>query len=135
LNVNVKLYFKYILNFSPFSFVNNLLQKSKALNLLIISQFLSYTVVHFRFSSTLFSSQLVDIFAYEVLKNNFLNVSDSFFKFNFSKKETTVVVYNLHSTYTQDRYFVFTTLMDTIGSKLSNVPFIASIAEIFPAAN
>jgi NADH-quinone oxidoreductase subunit C len=25
--------------------------------------------------------------------------------------------------------------MDTIGSKLSNVPFIASIAEIFPAAN
>ena len=117
----------------PFSFVNNLSQKSKNLNILISNTTLPFVVTHFRLSSVFYSLQLVDIFAYEVLANKF---SES--NLAISKPHSTVLVYNFHSLYNQDRFFLFVSNAGShtsTSSRFSGSVNIASIAEMFSAAN
>jgi NADH:ubiquinone oxidoreductase subunit C len=98
-----------------------------------------------KMSTSFYSTQLCDMFAYEILspaankpspaKDNEINDS---FKYNsISKSQSTIVVYNFHSLHSQNRFFVFTqNVASSVKSKvLSKNDSIDSITELFPAAN
>jgi NADH:ubiquinone oxidoreductase subunit C len=135
ISFNNKLFFKYILNNTSFSFINNNAQKSKNLNILITQNTLSYLMTHFRLSSVFYSSQLVDMFAYEVISSK--SKTNNILTAKGSKSQSTIVVYNLHSMYNSDRFFIF---LVNSGSNFSQTRYnttsgLYSIAELFPAAN
>jgi NADH:ubiquinone oxidoreductase subunit C len=120
----------------PFSFVNNASQKAKHLNFMVPHTCLPYVATHFRFSTLFYSLQLVDIFAYEVLGSKY--TSGSYTSNSVSKPYSTVVVYNFHSLYSQDRFFLFTSNQGTMsanGTRFSGSSSLASVTELFPAAN
>ena len=113
--------------------MNNLSQKSKNLNILVLNNALPFITTHFRLSSIFYSLQLVDIFAYEVLANKFTDTAA-----HVSKPYSTVLVYNFHSLYTQDRFFLFVNnngATNTTSSRFSGSVNVASITEMFSAAN
>ena len=124
-------------------FINNTAQKSKNTDIMVPHTLLTYLMLHFRFSSIFYSSQLADIFAYEVLSNK--NSAETNFKLpnlkilkTNTKTHSTVVVYNVHSMYTQDRFFIFTSITGhsaSSGTRLQPTSNLSSIAELFPAAN
>lgn len=136
--LNVKLFFKYILLNFPFSFINNSAQRSKNINLLIGNDSFFYVCTHLKLSSIFYSSHLADIFAYELPNTNF-NSHDKTIKFssNVLKNQSTVIVYNFHSLFSQDRIFLFVNnnIFLTKSKTLVSNPFVDSIAELFPAAN
>jgi len=92
-------------------------------------------------SSSFYSTQLCDMFAYEILSqvNNKINLKDyEGFKYNnLNKTHSTIVVYNFHSLHSQNRFFIFTqNISNIVKSKfLSNNNSSDSIAELFPSAN
>ena len=129
---NNKIFFKYILNNLSFTFVNNFLQKSKNITLLINNSSLTYLMVHFRLSSVFYSSQLVDIFSYEIASAKSPANSN-----NYSLPLSTITVYNIHSLYSQDRFFIFVNNTGTSGLNFNNtsITTLDSIAELYPSAN
>jgi NADH:ubiquinone oxidoreductase subunit C len=137
--LNIKLFFRYTLLNFPFSFINNLEQKSKNVNLSINNDSFFYLCTHLKLSSVFYSSHLSDIFAYELPNNSFYSDKNESLRYNtfLSKNQSTVMVYNFHLLYSQDRVFIFVNndLLLTKSKILSSNPFIDSIAEIFPAAN
>ena len=132
--LNYKLYLRYILAKSNFSFINNLSQSEKNYNVLILPQYLLYLSTHFRFSSAFPLTQLVDIMSYEVPT---LHTSTSKTQF-YNTEASSIVIYNFHSLYSQDRFFLFTqpsyfnSTNDTY-SAISNS--LSSVAEVYPAGN
>lgn len=133
--LNKKLYLKYILNGLSFSFIENLSQKSKNVNLVLPQNVLTYLMLHYRLSSVFYATQLVDIFSYEVLSKK---ANTDLFRNAGSVADSSVLVYNLHSMYSQDRYFVFTVVggsHSVTGTRYSVYGTLSSIAELFPAAN
>jgi NADH:ubiquinone oxidoreductase subunit C len=142
---NFKLFFKYVFFKINYSFVNNLAQRSKNTNLCINNSALFFTCTHMKMSTSFYSTQLCDMFAYEILssvasrpdvtKNEDYN--DSFKYNNLNQAQSTVVVYNFHSLHSQNRFFVFTqNIPSMVKSKvLTKNDSIDSIAELFPAAN
>jgi len=83
-------------------------------------------------ASAFYSTQLVDIFSYEVPTYNNVPSSETG-KYNMSEKsDSTIVVYNYHSLMSQDRFFVFT---QTSLSTNRDHSFLPSITELFSAAN
>ena len=120
-----------------FSFVNNFAQKSKTTNLVISNDSLLYLTTHFKLASVFYSTHLSDIFAYETPNHNFLKDTDLTSTNLFNKSQSSLVVYNFHSLYSQDRFFVFVVndLFTTKSKVLSTNPSIDSVAELFPAAN
>lgn len=132
------MYFKYILNTFPFLFVNNLSQKNKSVNLVLHNESLFYLSTHLKLSSVFYSTHLSDIFAYETPDHAFLKDNLEFTPLqNTNKNQNSLVVYNFHSLYSQDRFFVFvlTKLLNTKSRTLSYNYSLESIAELFPAAN
>jgi len=82
-----------------------------------------------RFSSVLYSSQLVDIFSYELPLSNsdreFTTNKNSFFSQN------SIVVYNFHNLTFQERFFFF-----CVESVKNYASFsLNSITELYPNAN
>ena len=141
--INYKLYYKYVLSNSVFAFVNNLSQRSKNTNLLFGGGVLFFTATHMRMSSPFYSSQLCDMFAYEVpgLSNGTAPSSrgaEHSFKYSYANKpQSTLVVYNFHSLFSQDRFFLFVhnTAALVKSRALAVNAVIDSITELFPAAN
>lgn len=139
-----KLYYKYMLSGGAYSFVHNLAQKAKNTSLLISANLLMYSATHLRAGTLFHSSQLCDIFSYELpsssvntQKRKQHGVSDAAKLNKLDKSQTSSVVYNFHSFHSQDRYFLFvqnaiTALKSAIAEKLS---FSDSITELFPAGN
>ena len=80
--------------------------------------------MHLRFSSMFYSTQLVDIFSYEVP-----NISKDFYSLN----NNSILVYNFNSIFNQDRYFFFCSNIKKVDSLQQQS--ISSISEIFMAAN
>ena len=80
--------------------------------------------MHLRFSSMFYSTQLVDIFSYEVP-----NISKDFYSLN----NNSIIVYNFNSIFNQDRYFFFCSNIKKVDSLQQQS--ISSISEIFMAAN
>ena len=110
-----------------FSFVNNLSQCEKNYNMLILPQYLLYLSTHFRFSSAFPLTQLTDIMSYEVPSSNPSMSSIA----SYSPEASSVVIYNFHSLYSQDRFFVFT----QPGYSHDNNVSLSSVAEVYSAAN
>ena len=93
-----------------------------------------------KMASSFYSTQLCDMFAYEILSSSpHDNVSSSLpHKYNqLNKSQSTIVVYNFHSLHSQNRFFIFTqNISNTVKSKfLSKNDSLDSIAELFTAAN
>ena len=132
--INYKLYLRYILSKSSFSFINNLSQSEKNYNLLVLPQYVLYLSTHLRFSSAFPLSQLVDIMSYEVPSQHAALSSLN----NYNPEASSVVVYNFHSLYSQDRFFVFSqpSYLSCTGNDLASVSnSLSSVAEVYPAAN
>ena len=132
MKLNYKIFFKCLLNKVNFSFINNLSQAEKNYNLVVSPKALYYSSLHLRMASAFYSTQLVDIFSYEVpTYNNSNNEISNKYTF-LDKKSSTVVVYNYHSLMSQDRFFIFTQPGLSNSSKYN---FLPSITELFSAAN
>jgi NADH:ubiquinone oxidoreductase subunit C len=116
-----------------FSFVNNLSQAEKNYNLLVLPQYVLYISTHFRFSSAFPATQLVDIMSYEVPTVHSPLAQTS----SYNPEASSVVVYNYHSLYSQDRFFVFTqpSYLETQSALENSISSLSSVAEVYPAAN
>ena len=137
---NFKLFFKYVLFKINYSFINNLAQRSKNTNVCINNNSLFFSCSHMKMASSFYSTQLCDMFAYEILTNSKANSSahEQPFKYNtLNHSQSTVVVYNFHSLHSQNRFFIFTqNVANNVKSKfLSKNDIVDSVAELFPAAN
>jgi hypothetical protein len=131
MNKNYKLYLKCILSNENYAFVSNLDNNVKNVNLLMTIKSLYYLTFHFRFSSLFYSTQLVDIFSYEIPQTSVLNIESK-------KSNSSVVVYNFHILNTQNRFFFFTKVGSSFsrrGGVLHSHQNVPSIAELFFAAN
>jgi NADH:ubiquinone oxidoreductase subunit C len=136
---NFKLYFKCILQGENYSFINSLDNNLKNSNLFLTSKSLYYLTFFFRFSSLFYSTQLVDIFSYEIPRSNKRGSQPGTDKLFFSKKSlTSVIIYNFHILSTQNRFLVFTTGTSFINqgqSLLQHNTTLPSISELFFSAN
>jgi NADH:ubiquinone oxidoreductase subunit C len=137
---NFKLFFKYVFFKINYSFVNNLAQRSKNTNLCINNSALFFSCTHMKMSTSFYSTQLCDMFAYEILSSvsgKPASSQDSFKYNNINQGQSTIVVYNFHSLHSQNRFFIFTqNVSSAVKSKiLTKNDSIDSIAELFPAAN
>ena len=144
LSVNNKLYYKYIMARLPFTFINNFLQRVKNITLLTLGGVISYAANHKKFSTTFYSCQLSDIFAYEAPTSTYnlppANLQNDEQEFELARLNRTVapvVVYNFHSFLSQDRFFVFAKAASaSFKSTVSRViNSLDSIAELFMSAN
>ena len=153
-----KLYLKCILKNKSYAFIDNHSQQPfKNEGLLLDSKNLYYTALHLKFSSLMYSTQLTDIFSYEVPRGHFFTSKSNdslasggtnsnsninihtFSKYALSSKGvTSVVVYNFHVLNTQERLYVFIT-SDSTTPTPSNVfrksSKVTSLTELFFAAN
>jgi len=139
--LNFKLFFKYVFFKINYAFVNNLAQREKTTNVCLDSNALFFTCTHLKMSSSFYSTQLCDIFAYEILSPASKSVKNSTLtntKYNnLNKSCSTITVYNFHSLHSQNRFFLFVqNSSNALKSKyLMHNDCIDSIAELFPAAN
>jgi hypothetical protein len=88
-------------------------------------------ILHFRFSSLFYSTQLVDIFSYELPQTNAALQATN-------KGVSAVSVYNFHVLGTQNRFFIFSQANSTVldGTYLLRTTnSLSSITELFSAAN
>ena len=134
--INFKLYIKCILNNQRYSFVNNLVSREKNDNIIISTKSLYFLMIHFRFSSLFYSSQLVDIFSYEVL--NSINSKKMANNSNLNKSMSSLVVYNMHVLNTQNRFFLFSRGLSIQNSKIvpnMSANKLSSITELYSSAN
>ena len=130
LNVNYKLYFKCVLDKLNFSFVNNSHQSEKNYNIIVQPSSIYYLTMHLRLSTLFYSTQLVDIFSYEIPSSNF-NLEQEV----LSTADSSLLVYNYHSLITQDRFFIFVNCGSSYGVSTSSRSTVQSISELFSAAN
>jgi NADH:ubiquinone oxidoreductase subunit C len=109
-------------------------RNDKNLNLYITENDLYYASLHIKLSSLFYSTQLIDIFAYEIPNVN--NIKN-----NSTKKipliNNSLLVYNFHSINFHQRFFLFVYLNSTYNLKnLTNYwGNVNSITELFPNAN
>ena len=132
MNLNYKLFFKYILFHINNIFLKYLTKNDKNTNIYITENNLYYLALHLKLSSLFYSTQLIDIFSYELPINN-----------NVEKKKTipsinnSLIVYNFHSILFQQRFFIFVLLNQKNNIKKNNINWnsLNSITELFLNAN
>lgn len=135
---NNKLFFKYILSSCPFSFADNTAQKTKTISLVVTNDSFLYLSTHLKLSSVFFGTQLSDIFTYEIPNHDLFKSGLAYQNLmQVNKSQSSLVVYNFHSLYTQDRFFIFvySNLLNNKSRVLNANQLIDSITELFPAAN
>ena len=141
-----KLYLKCILKNKNYSFVENVSQQSfKNENILLDAKHLYYTVLHLKFSSLMYSSQLTDIFSYEVPRGQFTKPLNNAVDYQANSKYSlpskgisSIVVYNFHILNTQERLYIFLSSDSSTPSGtnlISKSTRVTSITELFFAAN
>lgn len=134
MGLNYKLLFKYVLFNSSQVFLKYLNRNDKNLNVYITENSLYYISIHIKLSSLFYSTQLSDLFAYELpTNNNPINVKKS--KAYFRNGPS--VVYNFHSTLFQQRFFIFvaTSTAQNIKNHFISWNSLNSITELFLNAN
>lgn len=107
MNLNYKLFFKYILFHTNQVFLKYIHRNDKNLNVYITENNIYYLAMHIKLSSLFYSTQLVDLFAYEVPLNKNEIIGENS---KIPNTSSTVLVYNFHSITFQQRFFVFTSL-------------------------
>lgn len=129
MNKNFKLYLKCVLTNQNHTYLKNLHNDAKNINILLPTNTLYYLSLHFRFSSLFYSTQLTDIFSYELPSN---------FYWLTKKSLSSILVYNFHTLSTQNRFFVFVKIGSFFSKKNKLVKLnnaVSSITELFFAAN
>jgi hypothetical protein len=135
--LNYKLYFKYIFFFTNQFFLKFLIKNDKNTVTAISQNNLYYLSLHLKLSSLFYSTQLVDIFAYEIpLNKNILN-NDKHSGIKISSIEKSILVYNFHSILFNQRFFVFVlnSLKKDFNKNSTQKTSLTSISEIFVNAN
>jgi NADH:ubiquinone oxidoreductase subunit C len=138
LGPSFKLFFKYILFQIPYTYVYFSAQKNNTINLFLTNNTLLYLIIHIKFSTLFYSSQLSDIFAYELPFKGSLTLNNNPFLVNLKNTvQPSVVVYNFHSMFYHNRLFLFSQHNHQIvSSKVQNGHYtLSSVSEIFPAGN
>jgi len=117
-----KLFFTKVLQGTPYTFLSNKTFRTKNVSILVPDTLLYYLVLHIKFASSSRSSQLVDLFAYE----NPVSTSEDL---KIKSVSSSLLVYQFHNLFSQNRAFLFTT---SIGNDVSPSP--KSVAELFATA-
>jgi len=134
MNLNYKLFFKYILFHTNQIFLKYLNRNDKNLNIYLTENNLYYTTLHVKLSSLFYSTQLIEIFAYELpLNNNLISKNNS----KYPTASNSVLVYNFHSILFQQRFFFFILLNPKNNIKKKNITWnsIKSVSDFFLNAN
>lgn len=134
MNLNYKLFFKYILLHTNQIFLKNLFKNDKNLNIYITENNFYYLAMHLKLSSLFYSTQLIDIFAYESPYNiNNTKTLDT----KISTINNNLVVYNFHSIQNQQRFFIFvlSNVKKNINKNSINWLSLNSVTELFLNAN
>ena len=125
----------------PYSFVYFSAQKNNSLNLFVSNNTLLYLMLHVKLSTLFYSSQLSDIFAYElpVISAGRGGSTATTAPLTNLKAlvQPSVVVYNLHSMHYHNRLFIFSQHNHSVTDRKlqSNSYTLSSVSEIFPAGN
>jgi NADH:ubiquinone oxidoreductase subunit C len=120
---NLKLYFQYILFGVSHLYLDHSARDQKDVLVVVPKNVLYFTVLHIRLSSLFSTSQLVDIFAYELPV-----LLDS--KIQTLTSSNAILVYNFHNLTFHERFFFFCVDFITPSSYAS----INSIRELYPNA-
>jgi len=141
LNLNYKLFFKYILFHTNQIFLKYIHRNDKNLNLYLTENNLYFLILHIKLSSLFYSTQLCEIFSYEVPYNNNNRISIE----NENKKNekiiplvnNSIIVYNFHSILYQQRFFIFSILNNKQNIKNNSITWnsLNSITELYLNAN
>lgn len=107
MNINFKLYFKYILFNTNQLFLKYLIRNDKNTNVFITQTSFYYLTLHLKLSSLFYSLQLMDIFSYELPINQNINTSSLFSEKRIPLLNNGLLVYNFHSINYQQRFFIF----------------------------
>jgi len=128
LNSNFRLIVKCLLFKNNYLLIENKSNNYKNNSILISNKVLYYLSLHLRLSSMLYTTQLVDIFSYELPNNT---------RSDLNKSNSTVVVYNFNSFLNQDRFFIFSSNLKNsqVSKSLESNVTLNSISEIFSSAN
>jgi NADH:ubiquinone oxidoreductase subunit C len=128
LHYNYKLFFKYIFFNLTHLYLTHNIHGSKNITVVIPQNLLYFSCVHVRFSTIFYSSQLVDIFAYELpLSNSTKSNNDQ----TLTMSNSTIVLYNFHNLTFQERFFFF--CVDS-SSRFSSFR-LNSVSELYPNAS
>ena len=95
----------YVLNQLPHTFPTNVIKNQKSLNVLVTQRDFYFLALHLKLSTVWYSTQLIDIFAYG-LPTQLPASQDEPSK--YKQTSDSVVVYNFHNIFNQERVFVFT---------------------------
>lgn len=133
MHLNYKLFFKYILFHTNQVFFKYLYRSDKNTNVYITETNFYYLSLHIKLSSLFYSTQLIEIFSYELPFNkNILNKENKISLINNS-----LIVYNFHSIIFQQRFFIFVISNSKQNIKKNNTSWnsLNSITELFLNAN
>ncbi len=137
-----KLFFKYLFIKTPFLFVENKKsQSSNDIQLLLTRKNFIYLILHLKTSSIILYPHLVEMFSYEVPKNqNQVSINR-----NISSEVDTLIVYNFATLQNEKRFFFVTTHKSNAAARVSypnskstveiNTNWLYSIENYFIAAN
>lgn len=117
MHLNYKLFFKYILFHTNQVFLKYIHRSDKNTNVYITETNFYYLSLHLKLSSLFYSTQLIDIFSYELPFNK--NISNKENK--ISLINNSLIVYNFHSILFQQRFFVFVVSNSKQNIKKNNI--------------
>jgi len=118
----------YVLNQLPHTFPTNTTKNQKSINVLVAQRDFYFLALHFKLSTVWYSTQLIDIFAYGLPTQRLSRSGESG---KYKQTADSVVVYNFHNLFNQERVFVFTS--DTSGGS-SSEPGLKSVTNLFANA-
>lgn len=141
MNLNYKLFFKYILFHTNQIFLKYVNRNDKNLNLYLTENNLYFLILHIKLSSLFYSTQLCEIFSYETPYNNNNRIYMENTNKNIEKKipliNNSVIVYNFHCILYQQRFFIFSVLNNKQNIKNNSISWnsLNSITELYLNAN
>lgn len=135
MNFNYKLFFKYILFHTNQIFLRYINKGDKNLNIYINENNLYFLTLHLKLSSLFYSTQLCEIFSYEIPTTN--NIKNTKNENKTAILNSSMLVYNFHSIIFQQRFFIFVNLTSkrNINKNSTSWNSLNSVTELFLNAN
>ena len=132
--MNYKLFFKYILFHTNQIFLKYISKNEKNLNVYITENNFYYLCLHIKLSSLFYSTQLIEIFSYELPYNTNLPLKK---KSKISLTSPSLLVYNFHSLIFEQRFFIFLLLNNNRNLNKNSIQWtsVTSVTELFSNAN
>ena len=117
----------YLLNNQPSVFTQNYLKNTKSTVLVLPYRHFYFLAVHLKLSTVWYATQLVELFSYEVPSSQSVN-SLVGAEGVWANSSNSILSYNFHNLFSQERLFVFTW-------KSSPTSKLKSIANLFSNSN